>query len=192
MKYGVPRENGRLNYSKVREFSDEQWERLQSMKNPSWFPFEKKKVFISFCEENRRLMKRVKYAINRSELITPLVVEDQRKKVRDLPELVIENIVNSDYFLPILTKESIHNQWVNQEIGFAKSFQDIEIVVLVNSEIINNLKGFVHKFIPLPFQFEILNDDKRNRKSFRNAYKDLIRYLEDSIRKKYSITKQSV
>lgn len=146
----------------------------------------KMKVFISFSEENRNKMKVLRKAINESSLLEAVVVEDKRKGPLHLSELIIEGIKESDFFLPILTKSSIYTQWVNQEIGYAWEINHIEVVPIVETQIMDDLKGFINKQIQLPFTFASSPDTKKERRNFRECYKLVISYLSS---KKHSKSK---
>lgn len=185
MKYGVPLNNQNdLIIESAREFEDKHWENLQNHDNSRWVSFPKMKVFISFCEADRRLMKNLKNALNKSELLRSIVIEDKREGAKNLPDLIIKGINESDFFITILSEASITTQWVNQELGYAISRQnELEIVPIVQTTIIHKLKGFINSNKQLAYQFSISGDEKKDRKIFRNAYKELISYLEGIILK---------
>ncbi len=188
MKYGIPRDkDGNYNLDGARAFEDTHWQKMISnmtkSRNHSWVQYPKKKVFISFMNDDRDKMKRLKRAMTNSELMKPHIVEDQRKGALNLSELVKQEIVECDFFVPILSELSIKSQWVNQEIGFATAHDHIEIIPLVQNSIMEVLKGFIHKEIQLSYNFDEYEDSKKSRSSFRNAYKGVISYIESKLMK---------
>lgn len=185
MKYGVPIDKHKIpDFNSAREFTDEHWANIQKTIPSYWIPYPKKKVFISFCEADRNRMKNLKKAILKFELIEPVIVEDKREGAKDLSELVIKSIEESDYFITIISENSINSQWVNQELGFAKAREKkIEIIPLIQDTAFNNLKGFIHKNMQLAYKFSIHNNAKKDRKSFRNAYKEVVNYIECQVLK---------
>ncbi len=185
MKYGVSlnKENIIL-INSAREFDDKHWENLQRLKNSRWVSYPKKKVFISFCEPDRKMMTNLKNALKKSELLQPIVIEDKREGTKDLSDLIIKGINESNYYISILSKVSMTTQWVNQELGYAISRNGkLEIIPIVESTIIHDLKGFINSTKQLPYQFKISGDDKKDRKSFRDTYKEVITYIENSVLK---------
>lgn len=185
MKYGVPlnKENEKL-IDSAREFDDKHWENIQRLKNSRWVSYPKKKVFISFCEHDRKMMSNLKNALKKSELLQPIVIEDKKEGAKDLPDLIIKGINESDYYISILSKVSMTTQWVNQELGYAVSCNGrLEIIPIVESIIIHDLKGFINHNKQLSYQFKIVGNDKKDRKSFRDAYKEVITYFENSVLK---------
>jgi len=82
--------------------------------------------------------------------------------------------------IPILTIESICNQWVNQEIGFAKAINK-PIIPLVEESLLDELKGFIHKQMDLPFKFiGDESDPKKEARSFRKCYGAALEYIVTS------------
>lgn len=128
-----------------------------------------KKIFISYSDEDRSRMRSLAKIIENSNHFTSIIIADRRDALTALTEKVKIGIFESDYIVPLLTKNSISSQWVNQEIGYAAALNK-EIIPIINKEIINDLKGFVHKNIDLPYSFlEIESNNKKTRNSFRDA-----------------------
>ncbi|MCC6448872.1 MAG: toll/interleukin-1 receptor domain-containing protein [Chitinophagaceae bacterium] len=139
----------------------------------------KKNVFISFTEKDRSFMSRLKKAVEKSSMLTPVVIEDKKRGALALSKLVSEGILESNYFVPILTSNSITSQWVNQEIGFAQANIDkIEIVPIVEAAIIDNLKGFVNNQIQLKYSYKFSEDKKKERANYRKCISGIVTYLE--------------
>ena len=184
MKYGVPIKENEMLIDSAREFTDEHWENIQKLKNSTWVDYPKKKVFISFSEPDRKMMTNLKNALKKSELLQPLVIEDKREGAKSLPDLIIKGINESDYYISILSKVSMSSQWVNQELGYAISrSRELEVIPIVESIIIHDLKGFVNSNKQLSYQFSITGDDRKDRKLFRDTYKEVITYIENSVLK---------
>jgi len=111
-----------------------------------------KKIFISYSNDDKNKMRSLEKAIDKTKYLSAIIIADKRSSMKLLTEKVSEGISECDYFIPILTRSSITNQWVNQEIGFAKALQR-EIIPLIEQQILNDLKGFIHKQSDLPYQF---------------------------------------
>ncbi len=94
-----------------------------------------------------------------------------------LAEKVKEGIDEATFFVPILTGDSISNQWVNQEIGFAEA-KGVSILPVVEQEIIPRLKGFIHNQVDLSLFYKGSNNQPRKEAaSFRRCYRKLIDLL---------------
>jgi hypothetical protein len=137
----------------------------------------KQKVFISYSSKDANKIKELCEVMTNTQLIEPIVVADRREPCKALTEKVTKGIREADYLMPILTKNSIGNQWVNQEIGYAKA-EDMEIIPIVDREIIDQLKGFIHKQSDLPYQFKSHQSDlKKEAEEFRKCYEAAIDYI---------------
>src|SRR6185437_11705004 len=98
--------------------------------------------------------------INNTDLFTSVIIADNRQILLQLTEKVKTGIFECDYFIPILTRNSISTQWVNQEIGFATAINR-KIIPIVERQLIDKLKGFIHKQLDLSYLFE--GNDKSAR-----------------------------
>lgn len=86
-------------------------------------------------------------------MLKPIIVAAKRSPEKSFADKVKDGIFESDYIVPILTKDSVNNQWVNQEIGYAEALGiRIKIFPIVETPILDDLKGFIHKNIELPYQ----------------------------------------
>jgi TIR domain-containing protein len=106
--------------------------------------------------------------------IEPIVIATNKEPGKRLSDKVSEGIISSDIFIPILTRNSINNQWVNQEIGFAVA-QEKRIVPVTEKQIISQLKGFIHSQIDLSCSY--YGDSTNQRKesiSFKNCLEILL------------------
>lgn len=132
-------------------------------------------IFISYSSENANKMNALKRAILKSEMLAPIVVADKRSPKKSLADKVRGAILESDYLVPILTESSINNQWVNQEIGFAEALgTKIKIFPIVEKAIFNDLKGFIHSNLELPYQYAPSENKSKEASSFRKSYQLLL------------------
>jgi len=140
------------------------------------------KIFISYCNEDKNKLEALSRALrNSSKKLKQIIIEKRKIPGKPLTDKVKEGILETPYFMPILTRSSITNQWVNQEIGFAIATHR-NVLALVETSIINELKGFIHNQIDLPFTFEgNASQNRKEAKSFRKCYKELILHLEDEM-----------
>ena len=138
------------------------------------------KIFLSYSESDENKLKVLRSAIKKREGLNPIVVSERRKVGQSLAEKVKECILEADCFMPILTKKSISNQWVNQEIGFAEAMEKPK-VPLVEKSLLDKLKGFIHKQMDLPFVFiGVKTDSKKEARNFRKCYVSALDYIAAS------------
>lgn len=136
------------------------------------------KIFISYSDKDRNKMIALEKAIISSSLgLKPIIVAKDITPGLTLTEKVKRAINDCDILIPIITKNSIISQWVNQEIGFAEG-KERKIFPIVDKGIIKKLKGFVHNQIDIPFSFES-NIKSKNKEgiSFRKSYLNLLDYI---------------
>lgn len=137
------------------------------------------KCFISYGhidDRKREILEEVLLANN----IAPLVVANKDEPAMLLATKVENAIEESDYLIPILTKDSINNQWVNQEIGYAnKLVKDnrIKIVPIVEESKMDDLKGFIHKQMDLSFHFSSNSHLGSENKAFKKQCERLAKYM---------------
>jgi hypothetical protein len=137
------------------------------------------KIFISYSNEDSKKLKSLSEALRHStKKFRPIIIEKRKDPGKPLSEKVKAGIQETPFFISMLTRSSITNQWVNQELGFAIG-DDRNIYPIVETSIVNNLKGFIHNQIDLPFQFEgNPTDSQKEAQSFRKCCQELIRHLE--------------
>jgi hypothetical protein len=115
------------------------------------------KIFISYSIQDNDKMEFIKNLINESEKLEPIVVLQQKSNLSYNADKIIESLIKSTVFLPILTSNSINNQWVNQEIGFVFGSNSIKIEnikPIVEKKIMTKLKGFISANNDLNYRFE--------------------------------------
>lgn len=141
-------------------------------------PNRPQKVFVSFAHDDdnkgRALVRVLQAATPRIEAI---VIAARRSPGKPLADKVADGIVESDYFVPILTRSSVGNQWVNQEIGYATALHK-PTLALVEAEIMAKLKGFIHDQQDLPFSFPTVTNRRRQANVFRMACLRLREHFE--------------
>lgn len=136
-----------------------------------------KKIFISYCDNDRLRMRSLEKIIDNSSHFKPIIIADRRDALIALTEKVKKGIFESDYFIPLLTEKSIGTQWVNQEIGYAAALNK-PIMPIIEKEIIESLKGFIHRNIDLPYYFsENKSNPGATKNNFRKACKLVINDL---------------
>ena len=142
------------------------------------------RVFISHASDDDGKLRALTRALKKAKpSFIPVVVAARREPGRLLADKVMDCIQQADFLVPILTRSSRSNQWVNQEIGYAQGIKR-RIVPVVEREIISELKGFVHDQHDLPFSFPGYPENaRREAAAFRSAYKPLIRFLQSQRRK---------
>lgn len=113
---------------------------------------DKKKVFISYADLDKSKMRSLQKIISKYDSIIPIVIADNRQALIQLTKKVSDGIFNCDFFVPILTKNSLVNQWVNQEIGFATALNK-RTIPIIEKQIADDLKGFIHKQLDLSYSY---------------------------------------
>ncbi|MEM0050598.1 MAG: toll/interleukin-1 receptor domain-containing protein [Candidatus Bathyarchaeia archaeon] len=78
-----------------------------------------KNIFISYASEDMGLVKSVASSLWNIGL-DPIKAEDTRAHDKSSIEKIKESIRDSNVFVVIFTNNSISNQWVNQELGYAE------------------------------------------------------------------------
>ena len=142
-----------------------------------------KKVFISFSEKDRDKVSILESRMKKSKYLDCLIVSDKNSNSELIANKIVKGITSCQYFITILTNNSINNQWVNQEIGFAKSLNlEQEIIPIIDINIINKLNGFINKEIDIPFSFK-----DNSEKSFNSSVNKLINWLEIKNGKKFNL-----
>ena len=137
----------------------------------------KKKIFISYSDNDRNKMRSVERLVNASGTFTPIIIADNRQVLHQLSEKVKTGIFECDYFVPILTRNSITTQWVNQEIGFATAINR-RTVPIVERQLIDTLKGFIHKQLDLSYLFEgNVGNNRSEASKFTSTSKILVNDL---------------
>ncbi|PJZ47532.1 toll/interleukin-1 receptor domain-containing protein [Leptospira saintgironsiae] len=117
------------------------------------------KLFISYSEKDRKKIKLIQQVFSNAPEIELIIIANNKSEMISLTKKVTDGIKESNYFVPILTRQSISEQWINQEIGYANAFKEIKndslnILPVAEKSVLNNLKGFIHKQLDISFLFE--------------------------------------
>lgn len=152
-----------------------------------------RKVFISYASEDNAKMKVLKRTIEEKfkRKYEVIIVADRKEPGKPLTTKVMNGLKESHIFIPILTSNSIKNQWVNQEIGYATAINiydeidKIKIFPIVDKKIENKLKGFIHKQLDLSFSF-IANASSSQKKqpSYKKCCAEVCQHLRSLMPKK--------
>lgn len=121
----------------------------------------KVKLFISYSTLDTDKKEIIKNLINNSEKLEAIVVPEQYSSLDYNAEKIKKSLDSCMVFLPILTSNSINNQWVNQEIGYAFGSNKIKIeniFPIVERKIMTDLKGFISSSNDLNFRYNNDND----------------------------------
>ena len=100
------------------------------------------KIFISYDTNDEELVTKITDSLTRIGL-EPFKVPDHISVNADLGDKVVEAIKDSNCFVPIITQTSIKSQWVNQEIGYAYSRDELPIFPIVEKGL--QINGFIHQ-----------------------------------------------
>jgi len=112
-----------------------------------------KKIFISYSDKDKGKMRSLEKLIKNQNFLQAIIVADNRSKLELLSTKVKNGIEACDYFIPILTNKSINTQWINQEIGYAIALKK-EIYPIVQGQVMNKLRGFIHKQLDLSYSYQ--------------------------------------
>ena len=123
-----------------------------------------KKIFISYSDTDKNKMRAIERLIYSTDFLKPIIIADNRQALTHLTEKVKTGIFECDYFLPILTRNSISTQWINQEIGFATAINR-KAIPIVEIQVLDLLKGFIHKQLDLSYAFEGNKSNSRSEAS---------------------------
>jgi hypothetical protein len=132
------------------------------------------KLFISYSSKDQQIIDFIENLLSDHKLFEPLIIARNREALKPLSEKVINGLTDSEIVIPILTKNSIYTQWINQEIGFAKAINK-KISPVVERDIIEQLKGFIHNQVDIPYNY-ISNSENIN--GFKDTFNTLLNDLE--------------
>ena len=134
-------------------------------------------IFISYSDFDREKVDLITNELEGNTLFYPIVIAFNREALMPLSQKVADGIIKAKIILPILTKKSISTQWINQEIGFATS-KGKRIMPIVESNIIGELKGFIHKQIDLPYNYLPNTNKAKEHKDFVKQVRNIISDLK--------------
>jgi len=137
----------------------------------------KESIFISYSDFDKDKIILVKKVLEDNQHFCPLIIASEREALRPLVGKVSEGITKAPIFVPIITQRSISTQWINQEIGYAFSKERM-IIPIIEKEIIEKLRGFIHKEVDLPYSFHSSLNRATENKNFMSCFKLLVSDLE--------------
>jgi type I site-specific restriction endonuclease len=111
------------------------------------------------------------------EYFKPIRIASNKEPLKLISDKVIRGLHDSEIVIPILTSQSISTQWINQEIGFAQA-KDKKIIPIVEKEVIDSLKGFIHKQADLSYSYNRNSRIGQENKAFINCFRLLLADLE--------------
>lgn len=136
-------------------------------------------IFISYSDGDKDKVRLIESELEGHDLFRPLVIAAKKDAMKPLAKKVEEGLKKETtlVIIPILTKKSISTQWINQEIGFAFAIKK-EIFPIVASNIFDELKGFIHKQVDLPYCFSFSTNKAKENKEFIRCFRELLKKLE--------------
>lgn len=123
------------------------------------------KLFISYSKADDSFVRKLITDLRRYGY-RPLLPEDEILIGDNLQQKLNEIIKESDFFITILSKESIENNWIKREWLFAKENNKMIIPVIIDE-------------ITIPNEF-----DSIKYADFKNAYKEPLKSMIKSIESK--------
>lgn len=133
-------------------------------------------------------MRSVERLIRKTEIFSPIIIADNRQILLQLSDKVKRGIIECEYFVPILTRNSISSQWVNQEIGFATAINRTTIPIVEHQQI-DHLKGFIHKQLDLSYTFE---GNKKSARSESAKFTKIVKLLIIDLLVQNNVTPKAV
>jgi TIR domain-containing protein len=119
------------------------------------------RVFISYQSKDVKFVEMISTTISRIGL-EPIVVENTSLPGENITTKVLTALNEFDLFLPIITRNSVNSQWLNQEIGYAIAKKtDIThitnlsfdfILPVIEKGISKNIKGFLVNIEGIPYE----------------------------------------
>ena len=137
----------------------------------------KKKLFISYADADLSKVRIIEDVLKNNSYFEPLIIANRRDPLKALTKKVSEGIEASDFIIPILTKASINQQWINQEIGYSMRTNKT-IIPITEKLIMSKLRGFIHKESDLPYNFRRHNNPGQENKNFKKSFLTLLEDLE--------------
>lgn len=139
-------------------------------------------IFISYSDFDRDKVDLIVNELEGNTLFFPIVIASNRVALKPLAQKVADGIIQAKIIVPILTANSITAQWINQEIGFATALRK-RIMPIAESNLIDKLKGFIHKQIDLPYNYQPNTNKATEHKDFVKQVRNLIADLEKDFQK---------
>ena len=144
-------------------------------------------IFISYSNLDKKKLDLLEREIILDGRYKPIVIANNREALKPLAKKVSDGLIQAEFVVPIITKNSISNQWVNQEIGFATALNKT-IIPIIDKDLIDSLKGFIHKQVDLPYSFFSSEKAVVESRNFLKAIKSLIDDLPSQLNTKQPTT----
>lgn len=133
------------------------------------------KIFISYMSNDNNKARSFARELEARPTLDPIIVVNKREPRSLFADKVKKAIEESDYVVPIITKNSLDSQWVNQEIGFAEAKEKI-VFPIIDKKCLQKLKGFIHKEEE-HFIFNSSTDKAKESRDFRKIFRLLIEHI---------------
>jgi hypothetical protein len=145
----------------------------------------KKVLFISYSSKNLNKVNLITKELKNHPLFSPLVVANNREVNKALIKKVTDGIKSSYRVIAILTKESINEQWINQEIGYAYGSEK-EVIPIIEKILLkkDRLNGFIHNQNDCPYAYPTRKGllMREENKGFMVKFRLLIEDLESELK----------
>jgi len=136
-------------------------------------------IFISYSDPDYDKVELIVNELKGNMTFYPIVIASNREATKPLAQKVADGIIQAKIIVPVLTSNSFKAQWLNQEIGFATALGK-RIMPIVERELIDILKGFLHKQIDLPYNYLLNSNKTLENVDFVKQVRNLISDLEQS------------
>jgi len=140
----------------------------------------KQKLFISYSHKDIDKVELIIAELKNHPTLEALVIANNRDAGKLLAEKVRNGIESSKIIIPIITGNSISEQWINQEIGYATAHNKIVMPIIENG-LIDKLKGFIHKQIDLPYSYYRKPTYGAENRNFIVNFRQLITDIENTL-----------
>lgn len=138
------------------------------------------KAFISYSSKDNR-KKEILDSVLREHGIEPVIILNRENPKDYGTDKIKKGIEEADFFIPILTSQSIYTQWINQEIGYAEYESDegkLIIVPIVEKDIMGELKQFINHIQDLPYNYPKADNKGVENKSFKRECIRVAKYIK--------------
>jgi len=145
------------------------------------------KTFISYASPDKRKQE-IAHDVFKEKGIDPIVVDRREEPFEDFSNKIERSMEEADVLVPLLTRQSICNQWVNQEIGYGRRLfteKKIDIIPIVEDTILEKLNGFIHKHREAYIFNSKENDLRTENKNFKVACIKVAKHISNKKIKNY-------
>lgn len=120
-----------------------------------------------------------------------IVARSDEDDTEFLNKTVEENMKVAHIVIPVITKKSYKEQWMNQEIGYAVAKKKI-VHPIVEKSTIKKLKGFYTNYRKYVNTYSANSDEQIEREVFDGVFRSLLRNLEKDIAVIKEFTKHKI